>query len=150
MMDSFLFLIQWIRIHPEAGGMIALGSLGLVVIYAGILVVAVTRMSPDYFSSPTPAPGTLRYCHPVLSLALKTFKTILGVALLLAGVAMIVLPGQGLLTIVIAIGFLEFPGKRRLMTAIVRHDRIMNALNRIRHRAGKEPLLAPDLRHQDQ
>jgi len=149
-MDNFLFLVRWIRTHPEAGGMIALGSLCLMVVYAGILVVAVTRMSPDYFSSLTPAPGTLRYRHPVLSLAMKTFKTILGIALFAAGVAMIVLPGQGLLTIVIAIGLLEFPGKRRLMTAIVCRGGIMKALNGIRHRAGKVPLLAPDLRHQDQ
>jgi uncharacterized membrane protein len=142
-MSPLLSPIRWIRNHPEIWGWIALVSISLVVIYAGILILAVIKMSPDYFSSPTPAPGTLRQRFPVLSLMFKTLKTILGLALLAAGIAMLVLPGQGLVTIAVAISFLEFPGKRRLMATIVRRGTVMNTLNGIRRRAGKEPLLSP-------
>jgi drug/metabolite transporter (DMT)-like permease len=143
-MNSLLFPIRWIRNHPEIWGWIALASLCLVVIYAGILILAVIRMSPDYFSAPAPAPGTLRQRYPVLRLIAKTLKTILGLALLTAGIAMLILPGQGLVTVAVAITFLEFPGKRRLLTAIVRRGGVMSTLNGIRRRAGKEPLLPPE------
>jgi hypothetical protein len=143
-METLFSFIRWIRTNPEVGGWIALGSICLVVIYAGIMVIAIIRMSPDYFSSGSPAPGTLRQRKPVLRLSLKIFKTFLGLALLVTGTAMLVLPGQGLMTIAIAISFMEFPGKRRLLVTIVNRGEIINALNNIRRKAGKEPLQAPN------
>lgn len=142
-MNPLLSPIRWIRNHPEIWGWIALASFTLVVLYIGILILAVIRMSPDYFSSPTPAPGTFRYRYPALRLIAKTVKTILGLALLIAGIAMLVLPGQGLVTIAVAISFLQFPGKRKLLAVIVRRGGVINTLNGIRRRAGKEPLLPP-------
>ena len=144
-MKIFLSFIRWIRTHPEISGWIFFGSIGLVIIYAGILIIAVIRMSPDYFSASTPAPGTFRQRHPVIRLVVRTFKTILGLGLLAAGIAMLVLPGQGLMTIAVAISFLEFPGKRGLLEAIVSRGGIMRVLNKIRRRAGKDLLLAPDM-----
>lgn len=142
-MDSFPSLMGWIRSNPQMWGWIALGSLGLALVYAAIIRVALTRMNPDYFSAPSPAPGTLRRRHPLLILVVKVFKTAVGLALLSAGIGMLLLPGQGLLTIAIGITFLEFPGKRRLLSALVFRGRIKNILNRIREKSGKEPFLEP-------
>jgi hypothetical protein len=143
-MSSLLSPIRWIRNHPEVWGWIALISFSLVVIYAGVLILAVIRMSPDYFSAPSPAPGTFRQRFPIFRLIVKILKTFLGLVLLIAGIAMLILPGQGLLTIAVAISFLEFPGKRKLLSAIVRRGGVMNTLNTIRRKAGKEPLLSPE------
>jgi hypothetical protein len=142
-MPSLLSLFGWIRSHPETGGWIALGSIGLAALYGGILLAAVTRMSPDYFTCPAPPPGTLRRRHPILLLAARGFKTLLGVVMLMAGIAMLVLPGQGLVTIAIAITFLEFPGKRKLLAAIACREGVMRALNAIRRKAGRDPFADP-------
>jgi hypothetical protein len=56
---------------------------------------------------------------------------------------MLVLPGQGILTILIGISLLEFPGKRRLELAIVKRSSIRRAIDRIRQRSGTEPLNLP-------
>ena len=142
-MNSLLSPIRWVRNHPETWGWLVLASFTLVVIYAGIVFLAVIRMSPDYFSAPSPAPGSFRHRYPVIRLILKILKTIVGLALLAAGIAMLVLPGQGLVTIAAAVSFLEFPGKRKLLIAIVSRGGVMKSVNGIRRRAGKEPLLPP-------
>jgi hypothetical protein len=143
-MNPLLSPIRWIRDHPETWGWFILASFVLVVVYAGAVFLAVIRMSPDYFSAPNPAPGTFRQRYPLLRMTLKIFKTVVGLVLLTAGIAMLVLPGQGLVTIAVAISFLEFPGKKRLMASVVSRGGIMNTLNRIRRRAGKKPLLPPE------
>ena len=143
-MDSVLSLIQWIRRNPEAWAWILPGSVALVVIYAGVILLAVVRMSPDYFRAASPAPGTLRRRHPLLIPLVKGLKTILGLLLILAGIGMLVLPGQGLVTVAIGLSFLEFPGKRHLLRTIVFRGGVVKPLNRIREKAGKEPFLEPE------
>ena len=67
------------------------------------------------------------------------FKNILGVLFILAGIAMLVLPGQGVLTILIGISFIDFPGKRKLEIEIIQKEPVQKAVNWIREKAGKEP-----------
>jgi len=143
-MDSLLSPVRWIREHPETWAWIALASIGAAVFYAGILLVAVVRMRPDYFSAHYPPPESLRSRFPLLTLAVKGLKTVIGLLLLVTGFGMLVLPGQGLATITIAITFLEFPGKKRLLAAIVFRGGVLKKLNGIRARAGREPLRKPE------
>jgi len=67
-------------------------------------------------------------------------KNILGVVFVLAGLAMLILPGQGLLTILIGLFLSDFPGKRGLEKRLVRNKRISGAVNYIRKKGGKAPL----------
>ncbi len=59
----------------------------------------------------------------------------LGVVLSLPGV-----PGQGLLTILLGIMLLDFPGKDRLEQKLLSRPSIVNAINKLRGRFGKPPL----------
>jgi hypothetical protein len=56
---------------------------------------------------------------------------------------MLILPGQGLLTLVIGLALLNFPGKRRLIRHLIGQQRILGAINRMYARAHKEPLEMP-------
>lgn len=60
---------------------------------------------------------------------------------------MLVLPGQGLVTILAGLLLLDFPGKFKLERALVRQPAVMNALNWIRVRRGRPPLQVPPPRH---
>jgi hypothetical protein len=53
---------------------------------------------------------------------------------------MLVLPGQGVLTILAGITLLNYPGKRRLELWLVRRPAIHRAIDWIRRRAGRAPL----------
>jgi hypothetical protein len=50
-------------------------------------------------------------------------------------------PGQGILTILIGVMLLDFPGKRRLERWLVRRPAVFKGINRIRARFDKPPLV---------
>ena len=53
---------------------------------------------------------------------------------------MLVLPGQGLLTIVTGFLFVDYPGKFKLERKMVSYPAILNSLNWIRSKSNKAPL----------
>ncbi len=67
-------------------------------------------------------------------------KNILGALFLLAGVAMLLLPGQGLLTMVMGVVFLDLPGKYKFERWLIARPGIARSVNWLRQRAGR-PLL---------
>jgi hypothetical protein len=101
-------------------------------------------MPADYFVTAKPPPESWRGHHPVLRVAILAVKNAFGGLLVLAGLAMLVLPGQGLLTILIGLMLVDFPGKRRLEMLIVRRRPIHRAIDWIRRRAHQPPLQLPD------
>jgi hypothetical protein len=72
--------------------------------------------------------------------ALLLLKNLLGIVLVVLGVLMLVLPGQGLLTIAAGLMLLNFPGKRRFQSWLVSRKPIYTAINAIRRRAHQPPL----------
>jgi hypothetical protein len=115
----------------------SIGSLVMVVISLLALPWFIARLPVDYFarvSRPELRENDLR-AHPVR----RIVKNVVGLVLAIAGFAMLFLPGQGLLTILIALTLLEFPGKARLEARIVENDTVFSALNWLRRKAHKEP-----------
>ena len=70
-------------------------------------------------------------------------KNLMAVLLILAGLAMLLLPGQGLLTLVVGLSLLTFPGKRELIHKIVCQKNVLKTANWLREKADKPPLQAP-------
>lgn len=114
-----------------------------VVMFAGTLMVIpwlVARIRPDYFLHPQPPPSTWLGRHPLLRLVLLLLKNLLGVVLIVAGLAMLVLPGQGILTLLFGLMLLNFPGKRRFEFWLVRQKGVLKSINWIRKKAKQPPL----------
>ena len=80
--------------------------------------------------------------HPALHAAKVIGKNILGVLLVALGIVLSVpgVPGQGLLTILLGIMLLDFPGRDRLEQKLLSRPAIVNTINRLRGRFGKPPL----------
>jgi hypothetical protein len=100
---------------------------------------AVRRLPADYLlhdTEPSSARGMAR-CWLVL-------RNGLGVILLVMGVMMLALPGQGLLTILAAFTIMSFRGKRRLEHKLMVIPAVLEAINRLRRRSGHPPLLVPE------
>lgn len=133
--------LDWAQAHPEWIGVLV--GLSIATFFGSLLLLPllIVRLPVDYFAGPHPPPRTPR--HPYVRLALNVVRNVLGAALLAAGLAMLVLPGQGLLTLLGALVLLDFPGKRRFELFLVRRPRILRALNWIRRRSHHEPLQAP-------
>jgi hypothetical protein len=70
-------------------------------------------------------------------------KNLLGVVLVVLGIIMSIpgVPGQGILTILLGVMLLDFPGKRELEYRLVSQPRVFNAINKLRNRFGKDSLV---------
>lgn len=121
---------------------VLVGSSGLLFVLSMIgLPLALTRMPTDFFSRPERRRITLaERRRPFWFVVLRGLKNGLGGLLLLLGVVMLVVPGQGLLTVFAALFLLDFPGKRRLQRWIISRRPVSRAVNAIRRRAGRPPL----------
>jgi len=123
-------------------------SLGTLLLAALLMPVVVARMPADYFVRKEPPPGSWRGRHPAIRWSLRIFKNVLGAVLVLVGIPLVPLPGQGFLTILAGLALLEFPGKRRVELAAVRVPGVLSAVNWMRSRAGKPPLLVDERREE--
>jgi hypothetical protein len=129
---------QWFADNEALLAWLFVGSIASLVLCAVLLPIIVVRLPADYFSprrEHTPVLKTV--WHWLWHIA----KNVLGVVFVLAGLAMLVLPGQGLLTILIGLLLLDFPGKRRIERLLVRRPSILGLLNRMRERRGRPPLI---------
>lgn len=113
---------------------LVLGSLVLVVV---LLPLFVLQLPTDYFVA---SRQELRAERTAIGWVWRALRNVLGLCFVVAGGAMLVLPGQGLLTILIGLLLLEFPGKRALERRLVARPGIKAFLDRIRARGGKPPL----------
>jgi hypothetical protein len=82
--------------------------------------------------------------HPILRHVGLAIKNVVGTIFLVAGFAMLFLPGQGLLTMVIGISLIDFPGKRKIEKRLVSQPTIFQAINALREKFGKPPFILSD------
>jgi hypothetical protein len=107
------------------------------------LPYVILGLPEDYFASRRRTANPFGKRHPAVRWSVRIVKSVLGFALILIGVAMLMLPGQGLLMVVAGLVLAEFPGKRSLERALARRRRIMRAMNWIRRKGSKPPFEEP-------
>lgn len=73
------------------------------------------------------------------NIIIVTLKNIVGSVLLLAGIIMLVTPGQGIVSILLGLFLMEFPGKRDLELKLINNETTFTTLNWLRSKAGKPP-----------
>ncbi|MCC6139976.1 MAG: hypothetical protein IT389_05085 [Nitrospira sp.] len=141
-MDAILATVtQYVPVHVliwlTVGSLI--GFIGTLIAIPFIMV----RLPADYFDIRT-ARHWMQDSNPALRWVGLIVKNAVGAVFLLAGFAMLFLPGQGILTMLIGISLLDFPGKRALEAKIVGQPTVLQALNAMRAKFDKPPLtIAP-------
>jgi len=118
-----------------------LGILSLSTFIGSIVLVpmVVASMPRDYFVASRHEDRELTPARLVLHL----LKNVLGYLFLILGVLMLFLPGQGLLTIILGMCLIDFPGKRRFQLRLLKPRKIRKSIDWMRRRSGKEPFKLP-------
>ncbi len=126
-------------------GIFGLLGLSVITLLAGIVLVPlwIVRLPVDYFSTQKPAPLPWSLHHPILRWTLLVGKNTIGMAMFIAGVVMLFVPGQGLLFLLLGLSLMNFPGKRRLERWLVTFPKVFSVLNHLRAKAGQPPLHPP-------
>ncbi|MBK9162766.1 MAG: hypothetical protein IPM21_02405 [Acidobacteria bacterium] len=115
--------------------------LSLMFSFAAICVVMV-KIPANYFSTHyqddfmVGSPWLVRWGAVIAKNVFGVFLILLGLALSLPGV-----PGQGVLTILLGLIMLDIPGKRPLEARIIKRPAVLAAINKIRARWKKPPLI---------
>jgi len=137
MQFDFLAFITW---HS-----VLLGVLIFVVTFSislAIVSVIMVKIPADYFKEDRASklfadkPRVVRYL-------LIAGKNLLGFILVVLGILMSIpgVPGQGILTILLGVMLLDFPGRRRLEHKLVSRPQVLNTINKLRHKFDKPKLV---------
>lgn len=137
-------MLEWLKSNGNLLIGMSIVSAILLVVSVVIVGVVVVRLPADYFEKSKRAheweEENWRRRHPAVRVALRIGRNVLGWALIAAGVAMLVLPGQGLLVIFIGVMLAEFPGKYRVERWIISRRKIGQSINWLRQKYDRPPL----------
>lgn len=138
----WLSLWQWLT-HPGWETVTVGVGLFLITFVGSLAVVTwvLLRVPATYFLPHHPPALVAR--HPIVRWLARIGKNLLGAVLVILGIIMSLpgVPGQGILTILLGVMLLEFPGKRTLEVRLVSRPAVLASINRLRARYGRPPLL---------
>lgn len=130
-------MLAWIHEHRVALEWGAAASVVLILVTAATAAYVLVRMPADRFSSPDAANRAKE--EPWKRIA----RNIAGYALIAAGLVMLLLPGPGVLVILIGVVFADFPGKARVLRWILFRKGVLSAANWLRGAFKRPPLKRP-------
>lgn len=140
------WLLSTVQQYVSTDTLVTLTVLSLMFFVGSLIAIPyiLVRLPADYFDIRIPRPW-MKDHHPVLRLVGHIVKNAVGAMFLFAGFLMLFLPGQGVLTMLIGVSMLDFPGKRKLEAKMIGQPPVLNAINSMRQKFNKPPLiLAPD------
>jgi hypothetical protein len=136
--ESAWSTVEAVALAPTT--LIVLTSVSLVCCVVSLVVAtwAVRRLPADYLLHD---PGAAQAVP--CSRASLLLRNLFGGLLLVLGLLMLILPGQGLLTIIAGLAVMSFRSKRRLEQRLLARPHVLSLINRLRQRSGHPPLLPP-------
>jgi hypothetical protein len=113
----------------------------MLVLSAGAAALFLVRLPADHFARPR-APWGRSWG----AIAKRVSKNFAGILLIVLGLLLSIpgVPGQGILTILMGLFLVDFPGKFRIERRLLRLPRIARLVNGIRNRYGRPPLEIPE------
>jgi hypothetical protein len=114
-------------------------SITMAAVSIAATIVGLVIIPADYFVGRHRPVGP-RQRHPVIYWARVLMRNVFGWILILVGFALLFMPGQGLLTVLLGLMLVDFPGKRWLEQRIVRRPGVRKSVDALRKRFGREPL----------
>ena len=135
-------IISWSSMNSDL--LFLLGSLSIFILIISVfmMVLIISFLPEDYFKSENRnlISSVQNSRYPLLKLLVLITKNFFGVLLLLSGILMLVLPGQGILTIITGLVFIDYPGKYKFERKLLRQKGVIKSINWIRSRLSKPSL----------
>lgn len=132
-------MLAWAQEHEMLLVILAALSPVSLLAIAVIAPLLIVRIPEDYFNHRQRLKSE-NHSHPVLRLITLLIKNILGSVFVFAGMIMLFVPGQGVLTIFIGIMLMDFPGKYRAERWLISNTPVLKPINWLRAKKGKPPL----------
>ena len=104
-------LLAWVSDHQQL--LVWAGVVSLIVFILSLLSLPwlVAQIPEDYFLPKKRQPTQWKQLHPIIRLLALMGKNLIGYGLIVAGLLMLFLPGQGILTLVMGLTVGRLPGQ---------------------------------------
>jgi hypothetical protein len=129
--------LEWVKSNGTILGWFTLAGFASLVLFMALTPWVVGLLPSDYFARHPQQTNIFYLRHPAVRIIWHVIKNLLGVVFVAAGLIMLFTPGQGLLTILLGLICLDFPGKRLLERKMVERPTILRALNWMRRHRNK-------------
>ena len=128
-------LIEWLSQYQTLLTWLGLISLLFFIFSLLLLPWLIKRIPSDYFQRPRASVQLSKLLSPI-----NIARNLIGFIVLLVGLAMFVLPGQGILTTLVGIAIMQFPGKFQLERWLVSQKGVLPAVNWLRRKTNSPEL----------
>jgi hypothetical protein len=140
------WLLATVQQYVSTDTLVTLTALSVVFFIGSLIAIPfiLVRLPTDFFDTRVPRRWMENH-HPVLRLLGHLVKNVIGAIFLFVGFLMLFLPGQGILTMLIGVTMLDFPGKHKFEARMIGRPAVLNAINSMRQKFGRPPLIiAPE------
>jgi len=134
-------MVEWFQGNETAIWWLAASAMITFIATLIAVPILIVRIPTDYFLRKKLRSRPWANHHPAIRAMLMIGKNLLGYIFVVAGLIMLVLPGQGIFTILIGVMLLNFPGKYQLEQWIVARRPVLHSINWLRRRAGRAALV---------
>jgi hypothetical protein len=128
---------------PQSAWIMLVVSIGTMALYMLLLPPLIIRLPATYFLLTKQKTTVVKNnnSYSLWRLLAKVLKNLAGATLVMLGILMIFLPGQGFLTILVGLLLCNFPGKRKFLRWFVLKSKLAHLLNSYRRKHGRPPFL---------
>ena len=137
-LTSFNSLIEIFNVYKNL--ILWFGSISLFVFLFSLLSIKwlVSLILEDYFINKKDS--KIKTSNIFFWYIVLIFKNLIGYSLILGGIMMLVLPGQGLFTIIIGLMMSNYPGKYSIEKKFIAIPTILKSINWLRRKSNKPPI----------
>ena len=120
-----------------------LGISSFVVLVLSALSIGyfIRKIPHDYFLDDKIGVSQIKNKNPLIWIIALVLKNVIGYCLILGGILMLVLPGQGLLTILVGLMISDYPGKFKIEKRIIKTKLILKTINWYRAKSNVLPII---------
>jgi hypothetical protein len=133
-------ILGWMQTHQELISWLAVISLSTFIVTLFAVPVLIIHIPDKYFLHEKRLPQNNPKDAIGFRLVFRILKNILGVFFVLTGFILLFLPGQGLLSILIGVMLMNFPGKYKVERAMIKQEKVLSTINWLRAKAHRPPL----------
>ena len=120
---------------------LGISSIAILVISALSIGYFIKKIPYDYFLNDKREMSHYKDNNPILWIITLALKNLVGYCLILGGILMLILPGQGLLTILVGLMLSDYPGKFKLEKRIIKTSLVLKTVNWYRAKSGIQPII---------
>lgn len=123
-------------------------AISIAMFVAGVVMLPwmLARIPRDYFLTHSAPLARWKETRPVARLVVLALRNLIGAVFAILGIILLIplVPGQGLLMLLVGLSMMTFPGKRTLELKLIRMKRVLKTINWLRRKSGHEPLVLPE------